>query len=67
MIEPSLHASRSWALAEQIWKASERAAPHRPDEALELADLALRIAARVPGDAPSPPSAPTPKEHEQLP
>ncbi|HSK74905.1 MAG TPA: helix-turn-helix transcriptional regulator [Thermoanaerobaculia bacterium] len=66
MIEPSLHASRSWALAEQIWKASERAAPHRPEEAKELADLALWIAARVPGDAPSPPSAPTPKEHEKL-
>lgn len=50
MIEPSLHASRSWALAERICEASEEAAKHRADEAVELADLALWIAGRVPGE-----------------
>lgn len=64
MIEPSLHASRSWALAEQIWKASEKAAPHRPDEAKELADLALWIASRVPENAPPPPPPPAPIERK---
>lgn len=50
MIEPSLHASRSWALAERICEASAEAAKHRTDEALELADLALWIAGRVEGE-----------------
>lgn len=40
---------RSWALAELVCEASVRAAAHRPEEALELANLALFIAGRVPG------------------
>jgi tetratricopeptide (TPR) repeat protein len=47
-IHPEL---RSWALAEHVSHESERAAAHRVTEALELADLALRIAGRVPGKA----------------
>jgi transcriptional regulator with XRE-family HTH domain len=43
-------ASRSWALAERLCEASAEAAEHRADEALELADLALRIAGRVEGE-----------------
>lgn len=50
MIEPSLDASRSWALAERICESSAEAAKHRADEALELADLALWIAGRVEGE-----------------
>src|SRR5690349_8872013 len=42
---------RSWALAERVCHESERAAAHRADQALELADLALRMASRVPGEA----------------
>jgi tetratricopeptide (TPR) repeat protein len=41
---------RSWALAEQACEASVRAAAHRPEEALDLANLALFIAGRVPGE-----------------
>ena len=40
---------RNWALAERLSHESERAAAHRPEEALELAKLALSIAERVPG------------------
>jgi tetratricopeptide (TPR) repeat protein len=50
LVELSLRASRSWALAERIGEASARAAAHRADEALTLADLALSIAGRVPGE-----------------
>lgn len=48
--ELSLRASRSWALSERINEASVWAAAHRADEALTLADLALSIAGRVPGE-----------------
>lgn len=41
---------RSWALAELVSHESERMAAHRVEEALELADLALSIAERVPGE-----------------
>jgi transcriptional regulator with XRE-family HTH domain len=41
--------SGSWALAEQACKASIRKAAHSVGEALELAELALSIAERVPG------------------
>lgn len=50
LIEISLRASRSWALAERICEASAEAAKHRADEALELANLALRIAQQVEGE-----------------
>ncbi|HEX9940506.1 MAG TPA: helix-turn-helix transcriptional regulator [Thermoanaerobaculia bacterium] len=50
LIELSLHASRSWALAERICHGSEEAAARNAAEALELADLALSIAWRVPGE-----------------
>ena len=39
---------RSWALAERVCEASVRAAAHKPEEALDLADLALFVAKRVP-------------------
>lgn len=42
---------RSWALCERVAAESIKAAPNHPREALELADLALFIAERVPGDA----------------
>ena len=41
---------RSWALAVLICDASVKAAAHKVDEALELADLALFIAERIPGN-----------------
>lgn len=41
---------QSWALAERVCEASIRAAAHKPEEALDLADLALFIAKRVEGD-----------------
>lgn len=41
---------RSWALAERVCEASVRAAAHKPEEALDLASLALFIAGRVPGE-----------------
>lgn len=41
---------RSWALAEAISHESERAAAHKADEALRLAELALFIAERTPGE-----------------
>lgn len=40
---------RSWALAVRVCEESVRAAAHRADEALELADLAVSIAGRSPG------------------
>ncbi|MEO6194656.1 MAG: helix-turn-helix transcriptional regulator [Thermoanaerobaculia bacterium] len=50
LIELSLHAGRSWALAERLCEASLRTAAAEPEEALELADLALFIAGQVPGE-----------------
>ncbi len=41
---------QSWALAELVCEASIRAAAHKPEDALDLADLALFIAKRVQGD-----------------
>jgi transcriptional regulator with XRE-family HTH domain len=41
---------RDWALAVRVCEESVRAAAHRVDKALELADLALFIAGRVPGE-----------------
>ncbi len=40
---------RSWALAERVCEASVRAAANSPQEALDLADLALFIAGQVEG------------------
>jgi transcriptional regulator with XRE-family HTH domain len=40
----------SWALCERVAAESVKAAPNHPEQALELAELALRIAERVPGD-----------------
>lgn len=42
---------RSWALVERVCAASIEKAANYPQEALELAELALYIAERVPGDA----------------
>lgn len=50
-IELSVRAAGSWALAERISHASALAAAHDVEEALALADLALSIAERVPGEA----------------
>lgn len=47
LIEQTLKASRSWALAERISQASQRAAAHSGADALALAELALSIAKRV--------------------
>jgi tetratricopeptide (TPR) repeat protein len=41
---------RSWALAVIVCEASVRAAAHRPEQALELAELALFIADRASGE-----------------
>ena len=38
---------QDWALAQHVCEASIRAAAHKPDEALHLADLAVLIAGRV--------------------
>lgn len=48
LIELAPRASRNWALALRIGEASERAVADKVEEALELADLALSIAERVP-------------------
>jgi len=48
LIEQAPRASRSPALAARVCAASLRATPHDPREALELADLALSIAGRIP-------------------
>jgi transcriptional regulator with XRE-family HTH domain len=47
----SLRASRSWAVAEALAHASGRAAADEVEKAQELADLALFVARRVPGEA----------------
>ncbi len=39
---------QDWALAKHVCEASVRAAAHKPDEALHLADLAVLIASQVP-------------------
>jgi transcriptional regulator with XRE-family HTH domain len=41
---------QDWALAERVCEASIRAAAHKPEDALDLSDLALFIAKRVKGD-----------------
>jgi transcriptional regulator with XRE-family HTH domain len=41
---------RSWALAVRVCEASVRSAAHKAEEALDLAQLALSIAERVPGE-----------------
>jgi tetratricopeptide (TPR) repeat protein len=41
---------QSWALAERLSAESERAAPGEPQQAVELAELALRVAERVAGE-----------------
>ena len=46
----TLRASRSWALAERVSHESERKAAHNAGEALELAEFALEIAERAPGE-----------------
>jgi transcriptional regulator with XRE-family HTH domain len=51
LIEQTLHARRSWALAQEVSYASERAASNSARDALELAGLALSIADRVPGES----------------
>jgi transcriptional regulator with XRE-family HTH domain len=43
-------AFQDWALAVHVCEASVRAAAHRPEDALHLADLAVLIASRSPGD-----------------
>lgn len=48
-VELSPRASKSWALAELLCHESERAAAESPQEALELAELALAVAGRVEG------------------
>jgi transcriptional regulator with XRE-family HTH domain len=45
----ALPAFQDWALAVHVCEASVRAAAHKPDEALHLADLAVLIATRSPG------------------
>ncbi len=50
LVELSVRASRSWALAERICEASAQAAAHRAAEALTLADLALSLAGEVSGE-----------------
>ena len=42
---------RNWAVAERLSHDSARAAAHRVDAAQELAELALAVARRVPGEA----------------
>jgi transcriptional regulator with XRE-family HTH domain len=39
----------TWAVAERLCQASERAAAHRADDAVELARLGLHVAERAPG------------------
>jgi tetratricopeptide (TPR) repeat protein/transcriptional regulator with XRE-family HTH domain len=41
---------QTWAFAERLCAASERAAAEDPQQALELAELALRVAERMTGD-----------------
>ncbi|MFY9821206.1 MAG: helix-turn-helix domain-containing protein [Thermoanaerobaculia bacterium] len=42
---------RTWALCERVARASITAAPNQPQQALELAELALLIAELLPGEA----------------
>ncbi len=42
---------RGWALCEKVAAASVAAAPNHPRQALELAELALLVAERIPGEA----------------
>ena len=51
-IEISPRASRNWALAKLLCEESERAAADDPQEALDLADLALLIAGQAEGRNP---------------
>jgi transcriptional regulator with XRE-family HTH domain len=46
----SVRAKQSWAVAEALAHASERAAADRVEEARELAELALEVARQVPGE-----------------
>lgn len=48
LLERAPRASRNWALALGIGESSVRAAADKADEALELADLALFVAERIP-------------------
>ena len=50
LVALSLRAGRSWALTVRICEASTQAAAEHPGEALDLAELALSIAERVPGE-----------------
>jgi transcriptional regulator with XRE-family HTH domain len=45
----AMPAFQDWALAVHVCEASVRAAAHRPEDALHLADLAVLIASRSPG------------------
>jgi transcriptional regulator with XRE-family HTH domain len=51
LIELAQGAYPGWALAERICEASFQTAGGAPEEALELADWALSIAAKMPGEA----------------
>ena len=48
LIIDTLDDERTWALAERLGRASADAAAHRADQALELAQLAMRAAGRIP-------------------
>jgi transcriptional regulator with XRE-family HTH domain len=50
VVDMLLGDERSWALAERLCLASEAAAANRADEALRLAQLAVGLAGRVPGE-----------------
>ncbi|HEV7518294.1 MAG TPA: helix-turn-helix transcriptional regulator, partial [Thermoanaerobaculia bacterium] len=51
LLSLSLRASRSWAVAAELAHASARVAADEVEEARELAELALFVARRVPGEA----------------
>jgi transcriptional regulator with XRE-family HTH domain len=51
LLERTVRARRSWALAEGACHESARLAAHDSDEALAVARLALAVAEQVPGDA----------------
>jgi len=51
LLDLSVRAKRSWAVAEAFAHASARAAADRVDEARDLAELALEVARQVPGEA----------------
>jgi transcriptional regulator with XRE-family HTH domain len=50
VLELSVEAGKSWALAERLCEASRQAAASDPEEALGLGDLALSVASRVEGE-----------------